>query len=314
MNIVNKIVNFVNSIFLAMANAEMYFKLKTKYLLGLSVMLFTVLICAAFSFTKNDDFELAKQEILLRKIGHQILLTSGDSTSRVLPIERITENEYQIRFENEFTFQPDSLVKTIGKALEKNVLSQNYIVNVLSCSANQVVFGYAISENKKDDIIACSGRKQPKNCYLINLKFENRGIAMSKGAYLIGGIPLLAFIGFIISRGSKTKKREIETDTTTNVCFKIGNTLFDSKKRQLVNTGTIELTLKENKLLLIFAHSPNEIIERTRLQKEIWEDEGVIVGRSLDMFISKLRKKLESDRSIQLINIHGKGYKLDINI
>ncbi len=314
MNIVNKIVNFVNSIFLAMANAKTNFKLKTKYLLGLTVMLFTVLICAAFSFTKNDDFELAKQEILLRKIGHQILLTSGDSTSRVLPIERISKNEYQIRFENEFTFQSDSLVKTIGKALEKNVLSQNYIVNVLNCSANQVVFGYAISENKKDDIIACSGRKQPKNCYLINLKFENRGIAMSKGAYLIGGIPLLAFIGFMISRGSKTKKKEIETDTTTNVCFKIGNTLFDSKKRQLVNTGTIELTLKENKLLLIFANSPNEIIERTRLQKEIWEDEGVIVGRSLDMFISKLRKKLESDPSIQLINIHGKGYKLDINI
>jgi len=312
MNIVNKIVNFVNSIFLAMANAKMYFKLKTKYLLGLTVMLFTVLICAAFSFTKNDDFELAKQEILLRKIGHQILLTSGDSTSRVLPIERITENEYQIRFENEFTFQPDSLVKTIGKALEKNVLSQNYIVNVLSCSANQVVFGYAISENKKDDIIACSGRKQPKNCYLINIKFENGG--MSKGAYLIGGIPLLAFIGFMISRGSKTKKKELETDTTTNVCFKIGHTLFDSKKRQLTNTGIIELTLKENKLLLIFANSPNEIIERTRLQKEIWEDEGVIVGRSLDMFISKLRKKLESDPSIQLINIHGKGYKLEINI
>jgi DNA-binding response OmpR family regulator len=73
-----------------------------------------------------------------------------------------------------------------------------------------------------------------------------------------------------------------------------------------------ELTAKENKLLLIFARSPNAVIERTRLQKEIWEDEGVIVGRSLDMFISKLRKKLETDPSIQLINIHGKGYRLEV--
>jgi DNA-binding response OmpR family regulator len=78
--------------------------------------------------------------------------------------------------------------------------------------------------------------------------------------------------------------------------------------------NTIELTAKENKLLLIFARSPNTVIERGRLQKEIWEDEGVIVGRSLDMFISKLRKKLEGDLSIQLINIHGKGYKLEVNV
>jgi DNA-binding response OmpR family regulator len=66
-------------------------------------------------------------------------------------------------------------------------------------------------------------------------------------------------------------------------------------------------------LLLIFALSPNETIERTRLQKEIWEDEGVIVGRSLDMFISKLRKKLEFDPNINIVVIRGKGYKLEIS-
>jgi len=70
---------------------------------------------------------------------------------------------------------------------------------------------------------------------------------------------------------------------------------------------------KENKILLILAQSPNTVIERARLQKEIWEDEGVIVGRSLDMFISKLRKKLEIDPSIQLVNIHGKGYRLEVS-
>jgi DNA-binding response OmpR family regulator len=49
------------------------------------------------------------------------------------------------------------------------------------------------------------------------------------------------------------------------------------------------------------------------LQKEIWEDEGIIVGRSLDVFISKLRKKLENDSAVKLVNIHGKGYKLEID-
>ncbi|WP_394341510.1 winged helix-turn-helix domain-containing protein [Albibacterium indicum] len=74
----------------------------------------------------------------------------------------------------------------------------------------------------------------------------------------------------------------------------------------------IDLTRTETRLLLIFALSPNETIERSRLQKEIWEDKGVIVGRSLDIFISKLRKKLEFDPSVQIVVVRGKGYKLQI--
>ena len=127
-------------------------------------------------------------------------------------------------------------------------------------------------------------------------------------------MPLLALIGLIISGSVRNRKNKIETKDAAGGSFKIGNTLFDPQKRLVIIAGaTIELTAKENKLLLIFARSPNIIVERSRLQKEIWEDEGVIVGRSLDMFISKLRKKLENDPSILLANIHGKGYKLEIN-
>jgi DNA-binding response OmpR family regulator len=90
--------------------------------------------------------------------------------------------------------------------------------------------------------------------------------------------------------------------------------LVDAEKRQLIiNEKPIDLTGTETRLLLIFALSPNETIERSRLQKEIWEDEGVIVGRSLDMFISKLRKKLESDPNSNIVVVRGKGYKLEIS-
>jgi len=74
----------------------------------------------------------------------------------------------------------------------------------------------------------------------------------------------------------------------------------------------IDLTRTETRVLRIFALSPNEAIERSRLQKEIWENEGVIVGRSLDVFISKLRKKLELDPNLKIVVIRGKGYKLEI--
>jgi DNA-binding response OmpR family regulator len=91
--------------------------------------------------------------------------------------------------------------------------------------------------------------------------------------------------------------------------------LFDAEKRQLtINGNTVDLTGTETRLLRIFSLSPNQTIARTRLQKEIWEDEGVIVGRSLDMFISKLRKKLEADPNVNIIVIRGKGYRLEVSL
>ena len=94
----------------------------------------------------------------------------------------------------------------------------------------------------------------------------------------------------------------------------LGSVLFDPKNRKLIINGkTIDLTGTETRLLRIFALSPNETIERSRLQKEIWEDEGVIVGRSLDMFISKLRKKLEVDPNIKIVVVRSKGYRLEVS-
>lgn len=297
-----------------MAGSKLPMNKTTKRLLGLGSLLLMTLLCVAFSFTGKDDFDMARQEILLRKIGHEVLLYSGDSTSRVMPVQKISENEYQLRFENEFSFQPDSLEKAISSALAKDNLANDYIVSVLNCTGKDVIFGYAIFKNKKDDIMPCSGRKQPKSCYVINLKFKSRGLNIPQKDYLIGGIPLLAFIGLVISISGKGRKNRVINSPAPEHDIKMGNIIFNPARRQLHSAGMItELTLKESKLLLIFARSPNVIIERSRLQKEIWEDEGVIVGRSLDMFISKLRKKLEHDPAIKLVNIHGKGYKLEIN-
>jgi len=94
-----------------MAGSKLPMNKTTKRLLGLGSLLLMTLLCVAFSFTGKDDFDTARQEILLRKIGHEVLLYSGDSTSRVMPVQKIAENEYQLRFENEFSFQPDSLGK-----------------------------------------------------------------------------------------------------------------------------------------------------------------------------------------------------------
>jgi hypothetical protein len=285
---------------------------KRKYLWGLTLILFISVICVAFSMTGSDDFDIARREVLLRKIGDELLTQSGDGKSRVLPVKKIAENEYQISFENELTFQPDSLVNTTRRLLAKDPLASDYVVNVLNCSNSSVAYGYAISNRKRDDIVACRRRVQPKGCYIVNIKFKPTSLNTVKNGFLLGSLPLLAFIGFIFFRAAKP--RRILPDGQITGIVTLGSMLFDEKNRKLIINGKrIDLTGTETRVLHIFASSPNETIERSRLQKEVWEDEGVIVGRSLDMFISKLRKKLEPDPNINIVVIRGKGYKLEIS-
>ena|ERR1044072_2842055 len=285
---------------------------KRKYLWGLILLLVISVTCVIFSMTGSDDFDIARREVLLRKIGDELLTQSGDSRSRVLPVKKIAENEYQISFENELTFQPGSLVNTTRRLLAKDPLASDYVVNVLNCSNSSIVYGYAISNNKKNDIIACRGRVQPRGCYRVNIKFKPTAINTAKGGYVLGGLSFLAFVGFIFWRSVKPQRAVGDGQNTVTVT--LGSMLFDARNRKLIiNGNAINLTGTETRVLHIFASSPNETIERSRLQKEIWEDEGVIVGRSLDMFISKLRKKLEPDPNINIVVIRGKGYKLEIS-
>jgi cbb3-type cytochrome oxidase subunit 3 len=294
---------------------------KRKYLWGLLLLSFISVICVAFSMAGSNDFDTARREVLLRRIGHEILLQSGDSTSRVLPVKKIAENEYQISFENAFTFQPGLLVNTTQRLLAKEPLASDYVVNVLNCANGSVAYGYAISKNKKDDIVACIGRTQPIACYMINIKFKPTGITIAKNEYFLDALLLLAFVGFIFWGFVKPRKALPDLTNSTDLpesehidMLTLGSMSFDTEARKLmINGNTIDLTRTETRVLRIFALSPNEAIERSRLQKEIWEDEGVIVGRSLDMFISKLRKKLELDPAIKIVVIRGKGYKLEVN-
>lgn len=287
---------------------------KRIYLYGLLLLMFISILFVLVSIAGSDDFDTARREILLRRIGHELLLQSGDSVSRVLPVKKIAENEYQVSFENELSFQPEVLVNTTRQLLAKDPFAQDYVVNVLNCTDASVAYGYAISKNRKDDIVACKGRVQPTRCYKINIRFKKpAAIITAKNGYILGVLSLLGFVGFIFMRPAKPKETFVDRQPVAGTCM-LGSMLFDAGARKLTIHGQqIELTRTEARVLRIFALSPNEAIERSRLQKEIWEDEGVIVGRSLDMFISKLRKKLEFDPGVRIVVIRGKGYKLEID-
>lgn len=93
--------------------------------------------------------------------------------------------------------------------------------------------------------------------------------------------------------------------------YKLGKYTFDTQKQVLVaEDKTQKLTTKESELLSLLCSHMNEILERNYALKSIWIDDNYFNARSMDVYITKLRKHLKDDPSIEIINIHGKGYKL----
>ena len=108
----------------------------------------------------------------------------------------------------------------------------------------------------------------------------------------------------ILRRIRGKKSREVTV-------FDIGKFNFDSKKQILaIGEKSTKLTTKESELLALLCAHQNEILQRDFALKSIWIDDNYFNARSMDVYITKLRKHLKDDPSVEIINIHGKGYKL----
>lgn len=91
----------------------------------------------------------------------------------------------------------------------------------------------------------------------------------------------------------------------------IGDYTFDPLKQILMYKGApVKLTTKESELLELLCKQGNQILERNYALKTIWIDDNYFNARSMDVYITRLRKYLRKDSSVKILNIHGKGYKL----
>ena len=115
---------------------------------------------------------------------------------------------------------------------------------------------------------------------------------------------LVARIETVLRRVRGKKNKE-------NAMYKIGRFQFDTKKQILsIGDQQTKLTTKESELLSLLCAHANEILQRDFALKTVWTDDNYFNARSMDVYITKLRKHLKADDSIEIINIHGKGYKL----
>ena len=107
--------------------------------------------------------------------------------------------------------------------------------------------------------------------------------------------------------------RRISQDTNSleDAIYKLGIYTFDSRK-QILSGGEeeVKLTTKEAELLRLLCNNANKVLERNFALKTIWIDDNYFNARSMDVYITKLRKHLKDDPKVEIINVHGKGYKL----
>ncbi len=264
----------------------------------------------------QDTHDERHIKVSLRMIGHQVLLSSNDSTSRVLPI--IKENDrYRIQFESEFEFNPEELVSTIDSVVKETELANSYIVEVENCETGEVVYSFEMDELEQSDIIPCKTRIQPKSCYSLlftlieTVESTNGSTTESSRVNYIIIVTMLVLMAVVIIYMWKKRNRS----TIDPNLIPLGEYHFDKRNTELlIEQQRIELTSKEADLLLLLYNAANETVEREVILNMVWGDEGDYVGRTLDVFISKLRKKLEFDSKVKIVNIRGVGYKLVMDV
>ena len=298
------------------------------------ITLILLAICPLAANSTNDDLIREKRiKVALRMIGHEVLLSLDDKESRVLPIEQIEDSgkfdSYRISFETEFSIDPGLIGTIIEEVMLENKLEADYFLEVEQCETKKVVYGFEISRATRR-MIPCDGRILPKDCYsfIITILEGNEQatykLTSSSDHSLLQTsktqkrLQILAFLLVpILMLGAfftyKRNKKDLEVVDPNLVM--IGASKFDKRNGVLsYNNKRMELSNKEAELLSLLHTSANAPLKREVILEKVWGDQGDYVGRTLDVFISKLRKKLEADTSVKIVNIRGVGYKLVMNV
>lgn len=286
---------------------------------------------SAFGESKNGV--IAQQQVsekinlALRQTAHRLLKQAGDSTSTIAAVKKTADNAYLIRLDHHFNY--DSLPVFLQNSFAIHDIKGKYEVVVWDCKNEEWVLGYSSLDFLNGADVPCVGRNQAVGCYNFTVTFTDLPLISSKISsvwFLLSGLIVLAIalivylfyffsnkknmsLPFRLSQNVPSVK-SLQTDET-HLVF-IGQTVFNTH-HQTVSIGDSQqkLTFREAKLLQLFCQHKNELLERDFILQQVWEDEGVMVGRSIDVFVSRLRKILRNDTSLKITNVHSRGYRFE---
>ncbi|MFT6334180.1 MAG: DNA-binding winged helix-turn-helix (wHTH) protein [Halioglobus sp.] len=284
---------------------------------------YRLLVCCVFIYIIGQsvafcqDYEQVDQSdeinLALRQTGHLLYEFCGDTFSQIPPVEQTSGSEFKLKLENGFDY--DKLPEILESSLKSFGVTNSYIVSILTCESESIVLGYN-NLSIQNQVVACRSREQDELCKIIMLNIQKQEPVESKVDYsmfwlfLFGVIPLLVF--YINRRKIEAPESAPLFEKLKNNYLTVGGSTFDPSG--LVFSYKDEskpLTFREGKLFEYFINHKNEVLKREDIQNHVWQDEGVIVGRSLDVFISRLRKIIKDDTSLAIKNIHGVGYRLE---
>ena len=260
-----------------------------------------------------------KVNLALRRTGHHLLLASGDSTSRIPAVTKLNDNTYVLQLSKSFDY--NQLPVLLQASLSLHKINRNYDVAVLDCKTSELQLGYNFLDYTKNNDVPCGGRLQNQGCYNLKITFTEPQAPSNfptSGGWLLALGSLLAGVAYFLWQQSKPKKQTAlaleETPIEPEGVFSLGSSVFHFSNQTLqIADIHHSLTYREAKLLRLFAQFPNQILERDFILKSVWEDEGIVVSRSVDVFVSRLRKLLQADTALRIVAIHGVGYKLEVN-
>jgi hypothetical protein len=272
------------------------------------------------SSPERDESFTDRVNLALRQVGHQLLIIEGDTHSLIPPVEMVSPFNFKLNLKQSFNY--DSLPQLLNQAFVSYNIDGDYHVLVERCSDNIPILGYNFQSFVEGEI-ACVGREQTSECNNIVITFS-KPVIFSSSKNLLFGLLLFLILGVLSyvlwkSRHKFNQEKISDLNGAAVLAFQdhtihtIGSFRFDHKN-QLLQIGETEynLTFRESKLLHHLVQHINEIQSRDVILEKVWGDEGVMVGRSLDVFISRLRKMLKADEKVSIKTIHGVGYRLEL--
>jgi hypothetical protein len=265
-----------------------------------------IFVCLIFVSNLSFGSDSKELHVVLRQIGHRLLQSSGDSTSRILPVENKNGNTYIISFDKPIYITSDSLYNITSLELGR-IGIRDFVTELKACGSEEVYLSFLYSLSL-DSITPCGGRNLPKGCYKLEIT-----ILKNNQSYWLWLLLTLA-LGSLFYFYKKRIKKQRLIEVSNKALLEVGSYKFDIQNRQLLHVTHKEaLTEKEAKLLTLLLNGINEIQSRDYLMHELWAESGImVISKNLDVLVSKLRKKLSLDENIKITNVHGVGYKLEV--
>ena len=272
-------------------------------------------------------------ELLVRQLGHDYLLATGDSTSRIPALTRTEDGDWLLPLGR--TVDYDRLLDVAVATLPAG----GYHLSLRACGTRELFLGTALvlPVGPASPSPACTGREAGERCADVVVGVLPEPVVPSVGwPYALGGlgfllclIPLLRYVrrgggrpavGAVATAEPRAAgPPSIPLAPAAEPLPAAGNTtsqaigtdaVLDVHALELrTATEALSLTFREAKLLDYLAGHPNEVLPREQIHEAVWGEEGVLVGRSLDVFISRLRKKLRGVEGVEIQTVHGVGYR-----